>query len=290
MKQIIFDSDLAAIHGYLCSDGYVQRLKETGRTYYRIGLRNTNMNLLSDFQSRFKKVFKQTPTISKRIDRCSISNKEAHTYLLKEFGSFHSYEWTAPKKFNNKTEISLWLGAFFDAEGTVKSTKAKDRSISMECVNKKGIREIQKMLFENFKIVSKIFPRKNRSTEVLYIFGKENIIKFQKEIGFLHEKKSLKLDDAVNSYITYEWIFPDKKSELKKFVIQKMREKSKMGKYGCVRFCSNKRENLLKLADGLSEFFRIEARVSNERFNGIGTKFFELNINKKSEVGKVISN
>src|SRR3989344_5107663 len=147
MKQIIFDSDLAAIHGYLCSDGYVQRLKETGRTYYRIGLRNTNMNLLSDFQSRFKKVFKQTPTISKRIDRCSISNKEAHTYLLKEFGSFHSYEWTAPKKFNNKTEISLWLGAFFDAEGTGKSTK-------------KELEKFKKCFLKILKLFQKFFREK----------------------------------------------------------------------------------------------------------------------------------
>ena len=53
-----FNSDLAALHGYLCSDGYVISHKPTSkRKFYKVALRNTEKVLLEDFQSKFNAVF-----------------------------------------------------------------------------------------------------------------------------------------------------------------------------------------------------------------------------------------
>ncbi len=60
-----FDQNLAAIHGYLCGDGYVIKNPNTQKhKYYHIGLRNTNDVLLKDFQQKFKAVFNIEPRIT----------------------------------------------------------------------------------------------------------------------------------------------------------------------------------------------------------------------------------
>jgi hypothetical protein len=50
-----------------------------------------------------------------------------------------------------------------------------------------------------------------------------------------------------------------------------------------IRICSNRRETLLGLADALALLFSIDSKVSGERFNGVGTKYFELTIQKKGK-------
>ena len=53
-----FDKNLAAIHAYLCSDGYVIKNPRTQKhKYYYIGFRNTNLILLKDFQKKFNDYF-----------------------------------------------------------------------------------------------------------------------------------------------------------------------------------------------------------------------------------------
>ena len=105
----------------------------------------------------------------------------------------------------------------------------------------------------------------------------------------MHEKKKKRLDGAIDSFIEYKWKFPANKNELKEFVKAKMIEKVKIESNKTIRFCSNLQENLLLLAKHLSELYSIEAKVSNARFNGIGTKYFEFNINKKAEIEKLIN-
>ena len=50
--------NLAAVHAYLCADGYVIKNPENSKyNYFHIGLRNTNLVLLKDFQENFYQVF-----------------------------------------------------------------------------------------------------------------------------------------------------------------------------------------------------------------------------------------
>lgn len=224
MKHIKnFNEDLATVHAYLCADGYVCR--PNCKKGYSLGFRNTDSVLLKDFQEKFERIFDLKPHFSKDMDRCSISSKEVHNYLLSTFGSFHSYEWTMPTKFLNAKTCASWLRAFFDCEAWVMAQKAKNRSICLDSVNFNGLKEIQKQLLKYYKIPSTIRKRNNRDTSTLGIFGKQYLIKFQQKISFLHEKKRQILHEAIDFFIEYKWEFPKNPAELKGFIIQKMKDK-----------------------------------------------------------------
>lgn len=51
----------------------------------------------------------------------------------------------------------------------------------------------------------------------------------------------------------------------------------------------SKLSNLVLLSKHLKELFEVESKVYGPRFNGIGTKFFELPINNKADVDKLIT-
>ena len=145
-----FDSDLAAIHAYLCADGYVITNPSTQKKkYYYIALRNTNNVLLRDFQKRFYDYFKVRPHVTKE-GRCRIGSKSIYSFLTRDY-SYYSYEWSMPNL--SREQLQYWLRAFFDCEAWVECQKAKSRTIRLECVNLSGIMSIQDALMK-FNITS----------------------------------------------------------------------------------------------------------------------------------------
>lgn len=192
-----FDENLAAIHAYLCGDGYVIKNPDTQKhKYYYIGLRNTNEVLLKDFQQKFKAVFGITPIITNE-GRCKIQNKEIYTILTKEF-SYYSYEWKFP--ILSKENEKYWLRAFFDCEGWVENQPRKSRLIGLDCCNEAGLIQVKEALLRQ-GINSQIKKKSNRTIWRLTICGKENILQYRQEIGFLHPQKKQKLEEALASYL-----------------------------------------------------------------------------------------
>ena len=190
--------DFVSLHAYLCSDGYVVRNPEIQKhKYYRVALRNTNIVLLKDFQNKFYRFFKVKPYIY-RDELCRISSKEIYFILSNKFGSFYSNKWKLPNLSKNK--LGIWLRSYFDCEAWVICRKAKDRDIGLQCINKKGIYSIKNALLK-LEIKSKLKYRKDRSIWQLNIYGKENLIKFQKEVNFLHPDKRKKLQECIDSYV-----------------------------------------------------------------------------------------
>lgn len=210
-----FDNNLAKIHAYLCGDGYVIKNPENQKhKYYVIGFRNTNLALLMDFQNCFYKYFKIKPKIYKN-ERSALHSKELYFLLTKEFGSFYSREWKAPKL--SKKHLRSWLRAFYDSEGWVEIQKAKSRVIGLQSINENGIKSVQKNL-SKFKINSSLKYKENRKIWTLRISGLDDIKKFSKFIGFSHPNKSLKLKEAISSYINYYWNIPKDKKDLLNFI------------------------------------------------------------------------
>ena len=194
-----FDSNLAAVHGYLCSDGYVIKNPITQKhKYYHIALRNTNQTLLEDFQTKFNLVFGVKPII-KKDGRSKVQNKRIYHFLTKEY-SYYSYEWTLPKL--SKKNLKFWLRAFFDCESWVENQPAKSRLIGLDCCNEQGLLSIQ-LALRRLNIKSQIKKRKGRTIWRLTICGYENLKKFKKQINFLHSAKSKKLLEALNSYVLH---------------------------------------------------------------------------------------
>lgn len=104
-----FNEDLSVLHGYLCGDGCVIKNTENVKNlYYKIDFRNTNIILLKDFQTRFKRYFGLEPHIYNN-ERCQIGSKNIY-YRLTENYSYYSYEWKIPKL--NKKNLRFWLRAF----------------------------------------------------------------------------------------------------------------------------------------------------------------------------------
>ena len=276
-----FDENLAAIHAYLCADGYVTTSKKY--KYYRAGLRNTNLILLKDFQKKFEKVFDSKPTIRKD-GRCEKCSKQIYELLTKEFGSFYSWEWKMPEL--NKELSRLWLRAYFDCEGWVFCKKHQNRHIGADCVNETGINQVEKAL-NNLGIKTIRKYNKKRGLHRILIYGKENLDMFSKQIGFLHSEKANKLKEALNDFVVYEWKFPKNKKECKEFILNLLKEKIRIKKPSYARIISKEERNIKKLKEYLILFYKVNSLAYKSK-NGLGTIYYELNINKKEDVQKLI--
>lgn len=279
------DKNLVTIHAYLCADGYVIKNPETQKQkYYMIGFRNTNLVLLKDFQKKFKDVFGINPYLIEG-QRCRIGSKEIYERLTKEFGSFYSWEWKMPQL---KKELSkIWLRAYFDCEGWVFCKTHQNRHIGIDCVNEEGLNQIISALNSlNIKTIKKF--NKKRNIYRIFIYGKENLTRFNDEIGFLHPDKDKKIKEVLSDFIIYRWNFPKDKEKCEKFIKNILKEKIRIKKPIYARIVSKEEYNLGELNKWIKYFYNIEGKVS-KRINGLGTVYYELNINKKSEIQKLIN-
>lgn len=279
------DENLASVQAYLCADGYVIKNPEKQKhKYYYIGFRNTNLILLKDFQEKFERVFRIKPRLIKG-ERCVIQNKDLYDKLTKEFGSFYSWKWRMPKL--NKKLTKIWLRTYFDCEGWVFCKSHQNRHIGTDCVNEIGLNQIISALQTlNIKTIKK-FNRERNIYRIL-IYGRENLIKFNDEIGFLHPDKDRKLKEILADFVIYEWDFPKDKKGCEKFVLNILKEKIRIKKPYYLRIVSKEENNLKKLKEYLSKFFEIESIIYTRK-NGLGTVYSELNINKKESVQKLIN-
>jgi len=267
------DSDLASIHACLCADGYViKNPKDQKSKYYHIGFRNTNPVLLKDFQIKFLRVFKLKPHIYR--NRCRIGSKEIYYLLTRKSGSFYSKDWVLPDL--KKVFLRHWLRSYFDCEAWVTVRARQNRSIGLDSINGKGLLQIQGAL-SRFDIKSSIKKRSNRNIFTLTIFGKENLLRFQKEINFLHPAKKEKLINAIKSYMDYRWLTISK---------EVIKQKAKIKKPFIIRIVSKLKENLIKTQNFLNKY-KIESKIYSRR-NGQGTPYYSLRIQKKSSIKRAI--
>lgn len=266
-----FDEDLASIHGYLCADGYViTNPKSQKHKYYYIGLRNTNTTLLKDFQKRFRRFFGIVPIITNE-GRAKVQNKKIYEKLTEKY-SYYSGEWSIPRLPKNL--LGAWLCSYFDCDGWVVVRKAKDRRIGLDSINLSGLLEIKDVLFKKFRITSTVKKKKNRNIWCLNICGKDDLVRFSKNIGFLHPEKKAKLEKAINSYVNYTWSIPKTKKALFNFVLEKGNERKKRGQ---IRFYSIIKKNLINFKKALY-FYKVKSRVSKRFTNGYGCHFYTLSI------------
>ncbi len=269
-----FDENLAALHGYLCSDGYViKNPLHQKHKYYHIALRNTNQVLLEDFQKRFKEYFGVQPHITKE-GRCRIQSRKIYEFLTQNY-SYYCHEWVLPKL--SKRKLKFWLRSFFDAEGWVECQEAKNRTIRIECAHLEGLKTIKTEL-QRFSIrSSSIKKKKDRNCWRLNLCGLTNLKKFRAEIGFLHPEKAKKLENAINSYKNYNWEIPDSKEELLHFLNEKGKLRFSRNE---LRFNSIKKENLLKLKVKLKTY-SFDLQLSGPWINGGGSRYYSLHFKVK---------
>ena len=269
-----FSEDLAAIHGYLCSDGMV---KQFGK-HYQIKFTNITPELLKDFDLRFSREFSVKPKHYKErnVGRLVVYNKNLLLELQK-FGPYDSRTWKVPNNFLTKATAAIWLRAFFDAEAWVELQKAKSRSIRVDCINKKGLLQISRLL-KSFGIISQLKTRKVNYIWRLNICGKENLQKFKDKIGFLHSAKMELLSKALSSYETYDWQIPKTKIELLEFIKEKGRIRKSRDE---LRLFSIKKLNLVSLRKIL-KYYKVQSKLQGPWLNSIGRKYYCLILRESS--------
>ncbi len=278
------NKDIATIHAYLCGDGYVVKNPETQKVkYYRVGLRNINIVLLEDFYEIFERFFGVKPHI--REGRCEKGSREIYEKLTEKFGSFYSREWTMPKL--NDELSKAWLRAFFDCEGWVTCKSHQNRHIGLDSVNEKGLDQVIDSL-EKLGIGTIKKKNKKRNIYRIYIFGKDNLASFKKQIDFLHPDKKRKLEVVLDDYVVYKWNFPKEKEARKEFLKGKVKEKLKTKKPYYVRMVSKEHENLKNIKSSLKEFYGVNCNIY-KCVNGLGTVFYELSVSRKEEIQKLIN-
>ncbi|UCD21028.1 MAG: hypothetical protein JSW08_00570 [archaeon] len=281
-----FDKNLTSIHAYICADGYViKNPKNQKHKYYKIGFRNKNPVLLKDFQNKFEKVFGSKPRLIKG-QRCEIGSKKIYELLTKEFGSFYSKEWRILEMDNDL--LPFWLRSFFDCESWVYIQSHKNRQIGLDSVNESGINQIRRCLMKLGIKTKKQIKKEGRIFRLL-ILGKENIFRFKDKIGFLHPEKSQKLNEAIKDYVDYFWNFPTDKEKLNGFLRKFLKKKVRIRRKRFIRIISKEKENLDRLAQILKTMYFVDSLIY-ERINGLRNIYYELNINKRGEINKLIKN
>ena len=184
-------------------------------------------------------------------------------------------------KYMNKEQAARWLRAFFDCEGWVWVRKAKNRAIGTDSVNHKGLQQVANLLKEHFDISTSIRPRSNRDTATLCIYGKDQLIKFEEEIGFLHPFKKKRLRESIETYVNYNWDFSKGSNKI-------IKEKARTRKPYTVRLMSILKENLDRVKQEL-ETFGIESKI-RKAVNGQGRIYYELSSYGRENLDKWLSN
>ena len=221
--------------------------------------------------------------------RSVVQNKEIILKLI-ENDSYYSLDWKIPKL--TKRLSTYWLQAYFDCEAWVLIQEAQSRLIGVDSINKSGLLSIQTHL-KKLGINSKVqlgrsnIPNRNDIYR-LFIYGKENLKKFQRKINFFHTIKKLKLQRAIESYVDRNWkISPSECGNQEKAVREMLSMKNGFKKRGTYSICSMKRYNLVHLKKFLQKELKIDSRISPLRTNPAGSKFYEFTINNKDHVKKL---
>lgn len=189
------DENLARICGFLCGDGNISVWTDkNNHNHYEVRFFPDDLEMAVVYINSFEKFFGMKPKMFDRKNYYNVllCSKIAADYLRNNF-NFGVYNWRAPMNIldSNKNKIEF-VKAFFDCEAYVGK-----KSICVQSVCKEGLLDIKEMLF-SLGINSKIYKyeRKNKNWKdnyLLFIIDKENIIKYQKLIGFNHSVKKIKL-------------------------------------------------------------------------------------------------
>lgn len=210
-KNIKITPEFARIHAHICGDGYIFKVKtnrskkelrqhprrNTIRNRFDVRYCNENKILLKQFIEDFKIAFNRTAVFIPNKNEVDVQAKWLYD-IFKFFGAGKSNEWFIPNKIMlaSKKVKTEWIKAFFDDEAHVSKTYKR---IVLNIVNKKGLKQIQKLLKE-FNIKSTLNGPYNYKKYYSYHLSiyRDSIKKYSNLMGFYHPKKRKDLLELLN--------------------------------------------------------------------------------------------
>ncbi len=218
---IKIDKKLGSIVGHILGDGSIDS------KYQQVFFSNSNKELLKEFSSHMKEIFGVKPRIwmqaapdfgNTKWDRklneideliegrnCGLFYPTICGLIVNEI--FDNFAIGNTKKItqkiiktNKEFKIGL-LRAFFDDESTVDRQRKYIRVFQ----DRKNILKVIKALLKEIEIESqplKKYVKKNKDRYYFDIYkSNNNLLKYQKEIGFTSSKKAEKLNNIINPLI-----------------------------------------------------------------------------------------
>ncbi len=197
------DNDLAFILGSFLSEGSMTKNK--------IEFCNTDKKWIDDVSDVWKSVFpdsklhlfERKPSSYGKKDYYRLECHCLHTLeFLRNIGmeDLKSPERVIPKTIleSPKEVVVSFLKSYFEGDGTITFSR---KMVELGCCSKSKemIKELQILLLR-FGIDSFRRYDKYRYVWKLYIRGQRNVLRFYKELGFLYEHKSKKLEYVVCNY------------------------------------------------------------------------------------------
>ncbi len=192
----------------------VAKISGDGYLYYRyIRYNNTSKELLDEFEEDIKKEFGDIK-ITKGITNTGTPFRQVHgkriiTKFLEYLPDYRSDFIWVPDQIKESTDSvkQEYLRALYDDEGSpslrlFNKTKEWKRNLNLTSNSTRLLKDVKEILSNSFSIKSsKIFKNKNNDhCYVLSITGKDNFVRFKRNVGFKIPRKKERLNLIIKSY------------------------------------------------------------------------------------------
>lgn len=203
--------------GCMVSEGYIaSEERNESHNDYRIGMNNTDMNMIQPVVDYMKYRFDKDLHIGERLLKSGtlsyeicFADKEFHKEMVEKFHfGRNSLDRGLPKNTRYKSQEYIYelLRYLFEGDGSVGYSYAKDTSgyLVYSTISKRLANDIRGLLLDLGIEVLISEDRKTRqgknSKEIkLYIGGRHNMVRFYELIGFVSERKQNELYKIVKN-------------------------------------------------------------------------------------------
>jgi DNA gyrase subunit A len=198
------NEDLAFLLGSIVSEGNVSTKK--------LEFCNTDQEWISEFQTRWKRVFPDStlhsftrnPSSYGKLQYTRLECHYRHTLeFLRNIGlsAVKSKDKTIPPTIlqSPKGIASIFLRAYFEGDGTITTSTQKMIELGCCSASEELMKEIQILLLR-FGVSSARRFDSHRSIHKIYIRSKSDMLRFYKELGFLYKRKNSALEYTILNY------------------------------------------------------------------------------------------
>jgi transcriptional regulator with XRE-family HTH domain len=193
LKKIRLSTSKAYILGVVGpGDGCVGR-KE-------LRLTSIDYDFIKEFSKQVREAYGLRPHVyfnkNHRIWYAVVSSKQVAEDVRSFNTSFREKDWKIPSEilFSDKQIKAAYLKGVFDSQGNVNFIE-NTRNVNLRSYNKSGLKQIQELLLA-LMIKSSLSDKGRR----LYIYGKDDIENFAKNINFSIKRKTNLLKNLLKSY------------------------------------------------------------------------------------------
>lgn len=188
--------------GVLCGDGCISGNKIKLNTIdYEMAYRFHKF--LKGVTNNNSKIYTINPKKDNReLQYCvSIGSVNLINYLKKSYGSFGTSGWDIPKEVmnGNRDKKISFIRGFVDSEGGVCLNKLNQPFISITSINKRSLEKLNNLIL-SLGINSRYYTQSHRAD--IFMYRKEEVLKFSKVIGFSIRRKQAKL---INGLKKFDW-------------------------------------------------------------------------------------